>query len=319
MNQNFAGSRLPGCSRPTRSGTIISMRRATLPFVLVLAAIGSAQSQTPVSHAPDPDNDRLGMPCAQILKMTSADWVTWYDAKTRREPADLADFQERATGAYGKCYDARTDALAASLTRSGKGPSKAARAEFTAFETDLKNFETKAVGEAKPAQKSDPDFGQQTRDADKFARRYFADLYEKQFRYEFYKEFEEKSVNPARPTPTAAKPTAPAPGVKSSSTSVAPNGKTPAASPSGDASSTPHEPTAEERAHSDADPVTQAKNRFGKILEALPEEQMHEVHSAFSEVIGAHAMSESMRLAVYRYAIYLLQPAGATPPEPAPF
>ena len=50
--------------------------------------------------------------------------------------------------------------------------------------------------------------------------------------------------------------------------------------------------TAEERAKSDADPVTQAKNRFGKILEGLPDEEMHKIHGAFSEVIGAHAMSE---------------------------
>ena len=86
------------------------------------------------------------------------------------------------------------------------------------------------------------------------------------------------------------------------------------------ANSAPHEPaTAEERARSDADPVTQAKNQFGKILEALPEDQMHDVHRAFSEVIGPHSVSETMRLEVYRYAIYLLQPQGGSPSEPPPF
>ncbi len=33
---------------------------------------------------------------------------------------------------------------------------------------------------------------------------------------------------------------------------------------------------------------------------------MHELHRAFGDVIGPHQISEATRLAVYRYAIFLL-------------
>ena len=65
--------------------------------------------------------------------------------------------------------------------------------------------------------------------------------------------------------------------------------------------------------------MTMAKNRFGKILESLPDEKMHELHRAFGEVIGAHPVSEQTRLAVYRYAISILEPPSATPFAPPPF
>ena len=65
--------------------------------------------------------------------------------------------------------------------------------------------------------------------------------------------------------------------------------------------------------------MTMAKNRFGKILESLPDEKMHELHRAFGEVIGAHPVSEQTRLAVYRYAISSLEPPSATPFAPTPF
>jgi hypothetical protein len=46
---------------------------------------------------------------------------------------------------------------------------------------------------------------------------------------------------------------------------------------------------------------------------------MHELHRAFGEVIGTHQISEPTRLAVYRYAIFILEPASATPSYQPPF
>jgi hypothetical protein len=260
--------------------------------LFALAIHGGAYAQTPAVHSPAQEKDRLGLSCAQILKMPSQDWIEYSSRKSAANAANAPENLLNANAAYGKCYDARTDALAASLARTGKGPSKATRAEFAAFEADVKQFESKALANAKPANDT--------------RQKSYADLYEKQFRYQFYDEFPRKTIKP---------------GVASAATSAKPGtaDSTAAKTPPAPGNSAPHEATAEERAHSDADPVTQAKNRFGKILEALPEDQMHEVHAAFSEVIGAHALSESMRLAVYRYAIYLLQPAGSAQPEAPPF
>lgn len=286
------------------------MRRATaLPaFVLAVCSYSNAQTppaQAPPAHAPTPEKDRAGLTCAQILKMTSTDWMDYYGKKTGliflNMPYDLLN----ANAAYGKCYDARTDALAASLARTGKGPNKAARDEFASFESDLKQFETKALANAKPANDSQ--------------RKSYADLYEKEFRYEFYKEYEEKTFRPVKPAATTVKSTTPAPPSKSSTASAAAGARSSSSAAPGDANSAAHEATADERARSDADPVTVAKNRFGKILEGLPDDKMHEIHGAFSQVIGAHAVSEAMRLLAYRYAIYVLQPEGAMPFEPAPF
>jgi hypothetical protein len=273
------------------------MRRAIYFLTLNLAVGASfsarAQVQSQAHSASRPNTERLGLTCLQILKMTSMDWIENYRQKTSGGPLDLTESQS-AIAAYGECYDARTDALAASLARIGKGPTKAARAEFAAFEADMRDFESKALSDTKAANDSQ--------------RKSYADLYEKQFRYEFYEEYESRLTSSAKP-PAASATRPPAPATKSAATA-----------PSAGRSSAPHEPdTAEERARSDADPVTQEKNRFGKILEALPEDQMHEIHRMFSEVIGPHNISEPMRLQVYRYAIYILQPPGSSPVEPPPF
>jgi hypothetical protein len=273
------------------------MRRAIVFLILHLAVGGRfstcAQVQPPPHSASKPNADRLGLTCAQILNMTSLDWIENYRQKTPGGPPDLES--QRPIAAYGECYDSRTDALAAALARTGKGPTKAARAEFAAFEADLRDFESKALSDTKASSDSQ--------------RKSYADLYEKRFRYEFYEEYEAKLTRSVRPpAASAAKP--PAPSAKSAAT----------AAPAAGANSAPREPaTAEERARSDADPVTQEKNRFGKILEALPEDQMHDVHRVFSEVIGPHSISEPMRLEVYRYAVYILQPPRSSPVEPPPF
>ena len=46
---------------------------------------------------------------------------------------------------------------------------------------------------------------------------------------------------------------------------------------------------------------------------------MHELHRAFGDVIGPYQISEATRLAVYRYAIFLLEPPSATPSYQPPF
>jgi hypothetical protein len=255
-------------------------------FFLVLSGAASAQSKS----YPKPDADRLGMTCAQILKMTSGEWVLSFNDKGHLSAADDPAGVLRAIAVYGKCYDARTDGLAAALARSGKGPSKAERADFAAFETALKDFAVKALADAAPP-------------ADEQKKAYAA-LYQKQFRYEFYQEYEAKIPSAARPSPVVTKPAAPvAPPIQDSP---------PPANSAGSAA-------AQERARSDADPVTTAKNHFGKLLEALPDDKMHELHQAFGEVVGPYSISEEIRLAVYRYAIFLLESPSATPSAPAPF
>ncbi len=235
----------------------------------------------------------VSMPCAKILALSFSDYI----AKIIAIDDSNLDGQLRGIRRYGSCYDARTDALATSLGRRGKGPTKAARAEFESFDAALKNFTTKALADV-PGRPTNP-------------KEAYANLYEKQFRYEFYEEYEAKATKSPKPATPAAKSPAPAPATSTAAAPVATPGGT---------KSTPLAPaTAEERARSDADPVTQAKNRFGKILDALPDDQMHELHRAFGEVVGPHAMSETTRLAVYRYAIFLLEPPSATPFAPPPF
>ena len=294
------------CGASARSGSIDAMRYATVLLVVILAsgAATRARAQATAHPVSGPDADGLGLSCAQILKMTSGDWILYYGKRTGLIALNMPYDILNANAAYGKCYDARTDALAASLARTGKGPSKVARAEFVAFEADLKDFESKALRDTKPANDSQ--------------RKSYADLYEKQFRYEFYQQYEPKATQTARPPATTLKARSATTAPKSAA-SAAPAGTTSSATPPAGASSTPQEPTAEEQARSNADPVTLAKNQFGKILEGLPDDQMHEIHSAFSEVVGAHTINESTRLAVYRYAIDLLEFEHPTSTETPPF
>jgi hypothetical protein len=62
-----------------------------------------------------------------------------------------------------------------------------------------------------------------------------------------------------------------------------------------------------------------AKNRFGELLGLLPEDKAREVHEAFGEVVGTHEVSLPRKLALYRYAILVLEPPSETPFAPPPF
>jgi len=245
--------------------------------LLVTAGPVSAQSRPAEGKA---DADRLGMTCAQILKMSSTQWIAYF-SKTKK--ADLASSTVRAAPAYGTCYQARTDDLARALVRSGKGPPKAVRADFAEFEAALKNFTAKALVDSEPP--ADP------------PKQALAALYQDQFRYEFYQEYKEKNV--AGPSPAR--------------TPLAGSSSTPAEKNAQPAPANPSPPS------SDTDQMTSAKNRFGELLGALPDAKLHELHGAFGEVLGLHTLDEAMRFAVYRYAIFLLEPSKGDSSYPPPF
>lgn len=196
--------------------------------------------------------DRLGLTCAQILQMSSTDWV----ARFNKEKGATPDATEHAIAAYGKCYDARTDALAASLARKNSAPPKRARTDFLGFEDALKRFSLKALADAQPPPGA-------TKSA-------YVVLYERQFRYEFYRAYAEKSVN---------------------------------AGLSAD----------------DSEQFGKAKNRFGELLGMQPEDKARELHEAFGEIVGTHQVSLPMKLSLYRYAIFILEPATEKAFAPAPF
>ena len=274
------------------------MRRATLSLLMLVAGpwLTFAQSQSSSRPPQKPVPDRFGMTCAQILNMSSTEWIAYFNDKAHIGAPDASTGLTRATAVYGKCYDARTDALSSALAKSGKGPLMGARGDFRDFEAALKDFAAKALADA-------------TVPADE-KKKALAALYEKQFRYEFYLEYEARIAKPAKPTVAAGKPPVPA---------AAPTAAPPSASGPASPSAAGSVATAQERARSDADPVTQAKNRFGKLLEVLPDDKMHELHRAFGDVIGPYQISEATRLAVYRYAIFLLETPSATPSSQPPF
>ncbi len=110
-----------------------------------------------------------------------------------------------------------------------------------------------------------------------------AALYAKQFRYEFYLSYKQKITKPV-PEPTSS---------------------------SAATTRTPKE--------DDTDPMTQAKNRFGKLLDALPESKLREIHKAFGKIFSGGAVTDDAKLAVYHYAIFCLEPSSATPFSPPPF
>jgi hypothetical protein len=260
---------------------IASMRLPILAILALSAAIplpaqsqpkmqGQAQKKSsaqPVYEGP------LELPCARVLAMPSSDFIAQIVAIDDYN----VDGQLRGIRRYGYCYSSQTDALAASLAKSGKGPGKAARADFAAFETALKDFTAKALADAPP---------QPWRPMEAYA-----ELYEKQFRYAFYQSYSQK---PAQHSSAEA------------NKSVAPDANAP---PTG----------APSPAKPETDPLTLAKNRFGQLLAALPEEKRREIHRAFGEIFEKGPIGEQWKLEVYRYAIFILEPPKDTPFSPPPF
>jgi hypothetical protein len=242
--------------------------------------------------------DQLGMSCAQILQMSSTEWIahsheragqtkkvnpsaTGGANKLSTETPDV-ETTLRGIAAYGKCYDARTDRLAASLAKSGKGPLMGARGNFRDFEAALKDFGSVALSVTQPP--DDP------------VKTAYAALYEKQFRYAFYQSYQQKPVK--EPSPAAK------------------DADSPAAAAQPTAAATTGQPASATRI---TDPMTLAKNRFGDFLEALPEDKRREVHIAFGEIFEKGPIADQWKLEVYRYAISVLESPKDKPFSPPPF
>jgi hypothetical protein len=151
----------------------MKLSRALL-ISLLLAPVSLAQAK----QAKAADADRLGLPCAQILQMSSTAWVAHFAEKAGNVNNASTPTAVRAITAYGKCYDARTNQLAASLGKSGRGPLMGALGNFRDFQKALDDFTAKALA----ASNKQPG----TQEAA------YAALYEKQFRYEFYQRYEQR-------------------------------------------------------------------------------------------------------------------------------
>jgi hypothetical protein len=144
----------------------------TILIWVLTAPANFAQAKTP--QAQRDNRSRLGLTCAQVLVMSSSDWVAKFTAAKDGSPASTVLAIEQ----YGKCYDARTDRFAASLGKQGKEPLMGVRGNFGDFESALKNFTAKALEEPQQASNS--------------VKTAYAALYEKQFRYAFYQGYSQK-------------------------------------------------------------------------------------------------------------------------------
>jgi hypothetical protein len=150
-----------------------------LALIVSLSLAPAIAAQTKSTRPRPTDPDRLGLTCAQILEKTSQEWVIYFKDKSVHPAADDDSRALRAIAAYGKCYDARTNHLAAVLGRSGKGPLMGARGNFGDFQKALDDLTAKALA-ASDKKSATPEAA-------------YAALYEKQFRYQFYQSYTQKS------------------------------------------------------------------------------------------------------------------------------
>jgi len=262
------------------------MRYAATLLTLLLVFGGSTLAQTQAQKNAAQQAAKSGpesMTCPQILAISSSEYIARFTAIDD----SYQDGQLRGIKRYGTCYDARTDALAASLGRSGKGPLMGARGDFRDFEAALKDFTTKALAIAQTN-------SQVPLEIRKGA---YADLYEKQFRYAFYQSYERNPVKQPQAVAQDATPTA----AVTATTGPLTTGQ-PAAS-----------------ATRITDPMTLAKNRFGDFLAALPEDKRREVHIAFGQIFEKGSIADQWTLEVYRYAISVLESSKDKPFSPPPF
>lgn len=146
---------------------------SALLISLVLVPAGFPQAKPAQTKAADAD--RLGLTCTQILQMTSTAWVAQFAEKAGTSNNAAGVPTVRAIAVYGKCYEARTSQVAASLGKSGRGPLMGALGNFRDFQQALDDFTVKALAASSKAPG--------TQDAA------YAALYEKQFRYEFYQKY----------------------------------------------------------------------------------------------------------------------------------
>lgn len=159
-----------------------------ISLVLITQLFGpAALAQTKPPRPTPTESDHLGLSCSQILQKTSQDWIAYFDEKATRPAPDNTSSSLRAISVYGKCYDARTNHLAAALGKNGKGPPVGARGNFGDFQNALDALTTKALA----ASHKQPG----TLEAA------YAALYERQFRYEFYQGYTQRGPSKRPLTP----------------------------------------------------------------------------------------------------------------------
>ncbi|HEX5422530.1 MAG TPA: hypothetical protein VFW94_03210 [Candidatus Acidoferrales bacterium] len=110
--------------------------------------------------------------------MSSTDWVTKFQGQ--KGPGTQKTIH--AVDVYGKCYEERTNRIASLLARKRAGPSKGALTDFAGFERAVDVFTRTAIADAETPP-----------DATKIS---YTHLYQKQFRYEFYSEYQQKDLHP---------------------------------------------------------------------------------------------------------------------------
>lgn len=254
MIENKSESKTP---RAPRVAAILFAEASVLALVAILsmpcAGFGAPQQESP-------NSDRLGLNCAQILQMKSTDWVAHFNEKftsTKEKDANLTptDKTLRAIAAYARCYDVRTTRLDEQARKRGGNDLLNASIQFRNFDQALQAFAAKGLAAAQPSA-----------DAVKIA---YAGLYEKQFRYDFYRRRESKDPAPA---------------------------------------ATPDQ----------LEQLGAAKNHFGELLDDLPPEKMKDLHAAFSRIFDS-SVTDTTKLAVYRFAIFCLEPSSEAAFAPPPF
>ena len=251
---------------------------ASALLLLLNPAFSLGQSRAKSTH--QASGDRMGTTCAQILQMTSSEWI----AKITSMDDSQEDGQLRGIESYGRCYDERTDRFAASLARSRKGPSLHARRDFSDLMAALDDFTAKALVDSQPP-------GDELKKA-------YAGLYEKEFRYEFYQSYAQKASTSKHPKAAASTP--------ASEPATTPK-TAPGANATAAGAKAPKTPVSE---------MTLAKNQFGELLDAMPPDKLHEIHAAFGKVIELRPIASAPELAIYRYAIFVLEPPAPRPGAP---
>lgn len=188
-----------------------------LAAILLLAVTLEAQQQhqKQASHPAQTQayRDDLGMTCAQILALPSADYI----AKVVAIDDSTVDGQLRGIRNFSRCYEERTGRLIASLTRRGMGPKKAALANLADLEQKLDAFTATALADADATTPAEP------------VKKAYAELYAKQFRYEFYESYEPKPANAKAATKPTPAHSASAPASNAGTSTSAPAKKSAAA------------------------------------------------------------------------------------------
>ena len=121
------------------------------------------------------------MPCEQILKLSSTDYINKYT----QAHGDNTLERVNAIYQYGNCYSQNLDNIQAKMNESGHHPLMGANAHFHDFESALNNFTDTVLGFCSPDGSL------------KRVTAAYATLYQKQFRNFFYQQYLPKGKVPA--------------------------------------------------------------------------------------------------------------------------